>query len=81
MVYSSTLKDKLLQLDIDYSKCVTSVRLALEDKLDALTVPNQAIRGDYEKYLFTENTYSQFMEEYVRFLDLEESYRNQFNIN
>jgi hypothetical protein len=81
MVYSSTLKDKLLQLDIDYSKCVTSVRIALEDKLDVLAVPNQAIRGDYEKYLFTENTYSQFMDEYVRFLDLEESYRDQFNIN
>lgn len=81
MVYSSTLKDKLLSLNIDYSKCVTSVRIALEDKLDHLALPKQAIKGEYEDYLFAEQTYSQFMEEYTRFLDLEESYRDQFNIN
>lgn len=81
MVYSSTLKDKLLSLNIDYSKCVTSVRIALEDKLDLLALPKQAIKGQYEDYLFAEQTYSQFMEEYTRFLDLEESYRDQFNIN
>tara|TARA_R110002126_G_scaffold185701_1_gene334213 strand:+ start:3343 stop:3588 length:246 start_codon:yes stop_codon:yes gene_type:complete len=81
MVYSSTLKDKLLNLNIDYSKCVTTVRTALEDKLDHLAIPDQSIRGEYENYLFAEDTYSQFMEEYTRFLDLEESYRDQFNIN
>lgn len=81
MVYSSTLKDKLLNLNIDYSKCVTTVRTALEDKLDHLAIPDQSIRGEYENYLFAEDTYSQFMDEYTRFLDLEESYRDQFNIN